>query len=443
MPQVLVARMTCPACNTQFQVPVEQVLDVRADPGAKMRLLNGLVNLALCPQCGAGGMLNLPFLYHDPDKELALLYLPMEAGRNDVERQQAIGKLTGAVINSLPPEQRKAYLLQPQVFFTLEHLINQVLEADGVTPAMIEQQKARAGLLRRMLEATSDELLAALIKENDAAIDASFFRLLTMNLEITQATGQAADMQRLLALRGRLMELSSEGRAAKARGDMLEVLRAEPTREKLLELLIQAPDEPTRDLLIAFGRPLVDYLFFQALTSRIESASDSAERERLTALRTQVLAVRDRLDAETQALYEARATLLRDLLLSDDPETLARQRAQELDQAFFNVLSANLREARAAGDAEAFKSLQALSALLVRLMDESLPPEVRLLNRLMAAEDDATVDELLQENRDLLTEDLVQYLEDTEATMREQGTLETADRLASVLAKVKLNLPQT
>ena len=443
MPQVLVARMTCPACNTQFQVPVEQVLDVRADPGAKMRLLNGLVNLALCPQCGAGGMLNLPFLYHDPDKELALLYLPMEAGRNDLERQQAIGKLTGAVINSLPPEERKAYLLQPQVFLTLEHLINQVLEADGVTPAMIEQQKARAGLLRRMLEATSDELLAALIKENDAAIDASFFRLLTMNLEITQATGQAADMQRLLALRGRLMELSSEGRAAKARGDMLEVLRAEPTREKLLELLIQAPDEPTRDLLIAFGRPLVDYLFFQALNSRIESASDSTERERLTALRTQVLAVRDRLDAETQALYEARATLLRDLLLSDDPETLARQRAQELDQAFFNVLSANLREARAAGDAEAFKPLQALSALLVRLMDESLPPEVRLLNRLMAAEDDATLDKLLQENRDLLTEDLVQYLEDTEATMREQGTLETADRLASVLAKVKLNLPQT
>jgi len=81
--------------------------------------------------------------------------------------------------------------------------------------------------------------------------------------------------------------------------------------------------------------------------------------------------------------------------------------------------------------------------LLVRLMDESLPPEVRLLNRLMAAEDDATLDKLLQENRDLLTEDLVQYLEDTEATMREQGTLETADHLASVLAKVKLNLPQT
>ena len=443
MSQVLLARMTCPACNTQFQVPVEQVLDVRADPGAKARVLNGLVNVAVCPQCGAGGMLNLPFLYHDPDKELALVYMPMEAGRDNLERQQAIGRLTSAVMNSLPPEERKAYLLQPQVFLTLENLVNRVLEADGVTPEMIEAQKARAGLLRRMVDTTSDDVLEAMIKENDAAIDASFLRLLTMNLEIAQAAGQAADVQRLLALRAKLMELSSAGRVAKARGDMLEALRAEPTREKLLDLLIQASDEPTRELLVVFGRPLLDYLFFQALTSRIESASDKDERERLTAMRTEVLAVRDRLDAETQALYDERAALLRDLLLSDNPEALARRRIQELDQAFFNVLSANLREARAAGNTEALKSLQALSGLVLQLMDESFPPELRLFNRLMAAEDDATVEKLLQENRSLLTEDLVQYMEAAEASMREQGTLETADRLASVLAKVKISLPQT
>lgn len=443
MSQVLLARMTCPACNTQFQVPVEQVLDVRADPGAKARVLNGLVNVAVCPQCGAGGILNLPFLYHDPDEELALVYMPMEAGRDNLERQQAIGRLTSAVMNSLPPEERKAYLLQPQVFLTLENLVNRVLEADGVTPEMIEAQKARAGLLRRMVDAASDDVLEAMIKENDAAIDASFLRLLTMNLEIAQAAGQAADVQRLLALRAKLMELSSAGRAAKARGDTLEALRAEPTREKLLDLLIQAPDEPTRELLVVFGRPLLDYLFFQALTSRIESASDKDERERLAAMRTEVLAVRDRLDAETQALYDERAALLRDLLLSDNPEALARRRTQELDQAFFNVLSANLREARAAGNAEALKSLQALSGLVLQLMDESLPPELRLFNRLMATEDDAAVEKLLQENRSLLTEDLVQYMEAAEASMREQGTLETADRLASVLAKVKISLPQT
>jgi hypothetical protein len=443
MPQVLLARVTCPGCHNQFQAPVEQVLDVRADPDAKIRVLNGLVNVAVCPHCGTRGALNLPFLYHDPDKELALVHMPMEAGRDDLERQQAIGKLTGAVMESLPPEERKAYLLQPQVFLTLETLINKILEADGVTPEMIEAQKAKAALLQRMLEATSDEVLEAMIKENDAAIDAGFLRMLAMNLEIAQFSGQAASVQRLLALRDKLLELSSAGQSVKARGEMLEALRTEPTREKLLDLIVRAPDEQTRELLVTFGRPLLDYLFFQSLTSRIESAADEDERERLTALRTEVLALRDRLDEETRALYEERSALLRDLLLSDDPEMLARRRFPELDQAFSNVLAANLEEARTAGDEEAIKALQAIWALVLRLMEETLPPEVRLFNLLMAAEEDAEVEKLLQENRDLVTERMVKFMEEAEARIREEGMLEAAERLASILEKAKGMVAET
>jgi hypothetical protein len=437
MPQALVARVNCPSCHHPFQVPVDQILDVRADPSAKMRVLNGLVNVAVCPQCGAGGPLGLPFLYHDPDQELALLYMPMEAGRDDLERQRAIGSLTSAVMDSLPPEERKGYLFQPQVFLTLENLSNRILEADGVTPEMIEEQKAKAELLQRMLDATSDEVLEAMVRENDAAIDADFLRLLALNLEVAQATGQAADVPRLLALRNKLLELSSEGRAVKSRGEAVEALRAEPSREKLLELLVQAPDDPTRELLIVFGRPMLDYLFFQSLTAQIEAASDAAERERLTALRTQVLEVRDRLDEQTRALYEERSALLRDLLLSDDPESLARTRFEELDQAFLNLLTANLEEARAADNEEAVRSLQALWGLILRLTEETLPPELQFLNRLLVAEDDVEIDRLLQENRDLVTERLVQVLEQAEANVREEGESETAERLAAVLNKVR------
>ena len=437
MPQVLLARVNCPSCGNPFQTPVEQILDVRADPGAKMRVLNGLVNLAVCPQCGVRGTLSLPFLYHDPDKELALVYMPMEAGRDNLDRQQAIGKLTSAAMESLPAEERKGYLFQPQVFLTMENMVNKILEEDGVTPEMIEEQKAKAELLQRMLDATSDEVLEAMIKENDAAIDAGFLRLLNMNLEVAQATGQAAGLPRLLAVRNKLIELSSEGRAAKVRSDTLEALRTEPTRDKLLELLIEAPDEPTRELLIVFGRPLLDYSFFQNFTSRIESAAGDDERERLTALRKGVLDIRDRLDQETRALYEERSALLRDLLLSDDPEALARRRSQELDQAFLNVLAANLEEARAAGNAEAVASLQAIWDMLLRMMEESLPPEVQFLNRLMAAEDDAEIEELLQDGREFVTERLIQLMEDAEARIREEGDLETADRLALVLGKAR------
>lgn len=437
MPRVMLARVTCPGCRNPFETPIEQILDVRDDPGGKIRVLNGLVNVAACPHCGMRGALNLPFLYHDPDNELALVYMPLEAGRSDLERQQAIGKLTSAVMDSLPPEERKAYLLQPQVFFTLENLANKILEADGVTPEMIEQQKAKVELLQRMLDVTSDESLEAMIKENDASIDAGFFRLLGLNLEMAQAAGRAADVQRVAALQSKLLELSSEGQVVSARGEMLRALRTQPTREKLLDLLIQAPDEPTRGLLVTFGRPLLDYPFFQALTARIESAPDEAGQERLKALRKEILDVRDRLEEATRALYEARAGLLRDLLLSDDPETLARRRFPELDEAFLNALAANLEKARASGDGQTVRALQFIWDLVLRLAEESMPPEVRFLNRLVAVESDAEVERLLQENRDLVTERLIRFMEETEAGIREQGALETAERLASVLEKAR------
>lgn len=437
MAQVLLARVNCPSCGNPFQTPVEQVLDVGADPSAKVRVLNGLVNVAVCPTCGTRGALGLPFLYHDPDNELALVYMPLEAGRDDLERQQAIGRLTSAVIDSLPPEERKAYLLQPQVFLTLENMAKKILEADGITPEMIEEQKARAELLQHMLDAPSEETLEAMIEEHDADVDARFLRLLGVNLEIAQAAGQAADVQKLLALRNKLLELSAEGRKVRARSEMLETLRGEPTRDKLLELLIQAPDQPTRELLIVFGRPLLDYPFFQSLTSRIESAPDADERKRLTEMRKEILAIRDRLDEETRTLFVDRSAFLRDLLLSDDPETLARRRFQELDQAFFSVLTANLEEARAAGDEETVRALEEVWDLGLLLMEESLPPELRLFNRLMAAESQEEVDRLLQANRHLVTERLVGLMEEAEANLQEEESSEAVTHLALVLGKVR------
>jgi hypothetical protein len=154
-------------------------------------------------------------------------------------------------------------------------------------------------------------------------------------------------------------------------------------------------------------------------------------------LRAEVLEIRDRLDEETRALYEERSALLRDLLLSDDPETLARRRFQELDQAFLNLLAANLEEARSAGENEAVEALQAIWRMILGLVEETLPPELRLFNRLMSAEDGAEIDRLLDENRDLVTDRLVQYMEATEADMQEEGSTEAAEHLALVLEKAR------
>lgn len=438
MPQ-MIARITCPNCQNQFQTPVEQVIDVRADPGAKGRVLNGAVNVAVCPHCGMGGPLGLPFLYHDPEKELAFVFMPMEAGRSDIERQQAIGKLTTEVMNSLPPEERKGYLLQPQVFFSMDNMIDKLFEVEGITPEMIEEQRAKADLLRRMLETESGEDLEALIKENEEAIDDDFFRLLAINLQVVQSTGQAAGLEKLVALREKLLEVTDIGKRVKAQEEMIEALRADPTRETLVDLLIKSTDEETREVLLVFGRPLLDYPFFQALTARIDATSDAKEKRRLTALRKEVLEVRDRLDEEARAVVEERAELLRDLLISSDPENLARRRFAELDQAFFNLLASELEDAQEAGNESAVKSLQRIWELVMRLSEETLPPVVRLLNRLMSVEDEADIDKMLQANRPLVTEQFVAMLEQAQASMQgdEEAPPEAAERLALVAAKAK------
>ena len=436
MPQAMLARVTCPNCNNQFQTPVEQILDVGTDPNAKMRVFNGQVNVAVCPQCKTGGSLDLPFLYHDADKELALVYMPMQAGRTDLERQQAIGKLTRAVMDSLPPDERKAYLLQPQVLLTMENLTNKILEADGITPEMIEEQKAKADLLRRMFQTTSDKALEAMIAENDALIDSEFFDLLSLNIEMAQGTGQAAAIGPILALREKLVELSSEGQTIKAQGEAVEALRAEPTREKLLELLGQTADARTHELLIAFGRSLLDYSFFQSLTAQIKAAVNEGEKEQLTALRAEVLDVRDRIDERTRALYQVRSALLQELLLSDDPADLARRRSQELDQVFFGILTANIKDAQAKNNKETVTALRSIQDMILRLIEETLPPEIRLVNRLMAAGSESEIEEMLRSDRDLLTEQLVQFVEGAEADSKEKGDAKTSDRLALILRKI-------
>lgn len=437
MSQVMLARITCPNCRNVFQTPIEQILDVGQDPTAKMRTINGLVNLVHCPHCGMDGQLNLPFFYHDPKHELALVYMPMEAGRDEMERQRFIGSLTSAVINGLPVEERKGYLLQPQVMITMEGLVNKVLEAEGITKEMIEAQRAKAALLQRLIESPSEEVMEAIIRENDASIDDEFFRILVMNLEIAREAGQNADVQRLLAVRSRLLEASSEGRRIKVQGEMLEALRNNPTREKLLELLVEAQDRRVREALIILGLPLVDYRFFQSLTARIEEAADQEEKERLASLRAEILEVRSKVEEATRALYAERSALLRALLQSENPEALARRRFSEIDQAFINLLTASLEEARSEGDLNTVRALQEVWNMILKLTEETLPPEIRLFNLVMNAENEDEVEKLLQENRDLLSAPLLQFMERAAAEMEEADDEEVARRAKFVLEKAR------
>lgn len=113
-------RTNCPRCKSPVVADVEQLFDMNVDPQAKQRLLGGSANMIHCPTCGYEGMLSTPIVYHDPEKELLLTFFPSEMGLPLNEQEKLIGPLINQVMNRLPVEKRKAYLLRPQSMLTFQ-----------------------------------------------------------------------------------------------------------------------------------------------------------------------------------------------------------------------------------------------------------------------------------------------------------------------------------
>src|SRR5512143_538808 len=136
-------QMNCPRCRQPIIAEVEQLFDVGADPQAKQRFLSGGANVAQCQNCGYQGPLSTPVVYHDPSKELLLTYFPPELGLPLNEQERLMGPYITQVLNRLPPEKRKAYLLRPQSMLTMQTMIDKILEADGITKEMVEASQKR------------------------------------------------------------------------------------------------------------------------------------------------------------------------------------------------------------------------------------------------------------------------------------------------------------
>ncbi len=441
------AKTQCPACGSSFQTPLDQILDVRVDPQVKQRVLSEAVNVAQCPSCGWVGRLNVPFIYHDPGREIALLYLPPESGRNEAERQKAAGRLTRRLSDSLPPEERKGYLLNPETFITMDSLVRRVLELEGVTEEDMERSEAQQNLLRGLLEAEQEDW-DEMIQEHDELIDESFFYILNQNMQmfasIRERQGEEQlppQMQETLDKVERLQDYLAEnhalGQKLAARTEVLRPFIENPNRDTLVEALVSATDEETVEMLVQNGAPLMDYGFFQSLVKRIEETEDEEERERLKALRRKVLDVRDKLVQSSQQALEKRARLLQDLIHTEEPLKMARSHLSELDEAFSHVLQNHIQQARQAGNQKYLNKLQELTEVLDDLMEQSMPPEVALVRRLLRAPSDEATTELLEENRELINPAFLQFLEAMEERSRESDDVEVANRLQGLREKAQ------
>ncbi len=431
-------QISCPQCRMPVMVTLEQLFDVAQDPTAKNRFLSGQFNLIDCPNCHYQGQAATPILYHDPDKELLMSFVPMELGLPKNEQEKIIGKLMNEVINKLPMEKRKGYLLNPKAAFTLQGLIERVLEGEGITKEMLEAQRQKVQLAQKFMSTPEDQW-EALAKENDALMDAEFFQLLSATADATAARGNRAGAEQLMALQSQLAKLSSYGarlikqqQSLQAAAEELRKLGDKLTRDKLLELVLQADDHKAMAY-VTLVRQGMDYAFFEALTRRIDRAQGD-EKERLTHLREVLLQATAAVDQAVQAQMNAASDLLRTLLKAADLEKAVHDHMPEIDETFMAVLNANLEAAQKAGPqgAEVLERLSLLSDIISGLLEESAPPEIKFINELLDQSSDAEAQALLQSRADAVTPQLLSAMNYVIDNLRQNDQPDMADRLENL-----------
>lgn len=428
----------CPRCKAPVVAEIEQLFDLNVNPQAKQRLLSGQVNVIHCPACGYEGMLGTPIVYHDPDKELLLTFVPSELGLPANEQEKLIGPLLNQVMNKLPPEKRKAYLLRPQTMFTFQTLIERVLEADGITRQMIDEQQKRLNLLQRILSTPQAESRLEIIKQEEALIDASMFSLLTRLIESALAQGDERGARVLAAIQKELLDNTAIGQEIKSQSEeaqqavqlLQEAAKEGFTRQKLLDLVVQTAESDVKlSTIVSMTRNGMDYTFFQMLAERIEQASGD-EKTRLETLRQKLLDYTRKVDEQVQLQLEDSRKLLNQILAAENVETATQEHLGELDAYFVEVLQQELNTARSNGDLERIAKLQQVNVVLEKA--SAPPPELALIEQLLEAPSYDERMKLLQEKSEMVTPEFVQMLSALIAQSEEQQPPEVVTALKEI-----------
>jgi hypothetical protein len=408
MPQTQIA---CPRCRQMIPAQVEQLFDVTADPASKQRLIGGVSNRARCPFCGYEGNLATPVVYHDADKELLLTYFPAEMGLPANEQEKLIGPLINKVVSNLPAEKRKAYLFRPQSFLTYQSMIEKILEGDGVSKEMLDEQQKRLNLIQRLLQITTPDVRAEVIKQEAALLDEAFFTLFNRLTDAAVASNQRQTAQMMSALQDELLEGSEYGRKLKAQfGEMEAAMQSLQsagrglTREKLLEILLDAPNDQRIQALVSLARNGFDYSFFQILTAEIDKAS-GAERAKLEELRDKILDYTNQLDKAAEAQMKQADAFIEQLLTAPDVTQATLENIDQFgNEITAQVLEAKLREASQKKDSDRLDKIQ---KIVMVLQQANVPPELELINELIeSAGDEASLQAALKANEAELTDEL-------------------------------------
>jgi hypothetical protein len=420
---------------------IEQLIDVTQDPQAKQRLLGSVSNMARCPHCGFQGRLATPIVYHDNEKELLLTFFPPELNVPLNGQERVIGPLIKKVTDGLAPEKRKGYLLKPIPNLSYESMIKLILEKDGVTPEMLKEQQDRVQLVERLIQASSKDVRSEIIKQNASQIDEQFFALFGRLAQSATASGQQQIAQAMVELQEQLLEETEFGRQLKETVGELEAATKSLqeagqglTREKLLDIVIDSPNDARLKAYVSIARGGMDYQFFQLLTEKIDNASGD-DKAKLESIREKLLDLTSEVDKQLEARYKQAQEIVEKILAQDDVEKAVQANIQNVTQDVVDIASQMLRQASEKND---YARMGKLQKMIDVLRQASTPPEVEFIEHLLDAPDQATLENMLEANEPMINDEFMGALVGLVAQVdqaAEQGNPEAkalSDKLSNV-----------
>jgi len=433
--------ISCPQCRQPVAADITRLFDVSQDPDAKQILLSGAYNLIQCPNCGYQGQAPTPIVYHDPDKELLLTFFPPELSVPVNQQEQMIGPMIKKVMESLPMERRKAYLFKPETMLTRQRLMERILEEDGITPEMLESQQKRLNFLQR-LASTSPEARAEVIKQEEELVDEELLMILGRLIQSAAASGEEESTQVLAGLQQEILENTEYGQeiliqAKEQQAAMQDLEKASKeglTREKLLDLIIEAADSEIRLVtLVSMARGGLDYAFFQLLSERIQRASGE-QQAKLTELRENLLEMTNEIDKAIKEQQGLAKQLLDEILEQEDIEEATMEALPSINEIFLDVLRSEIQKARKEEAQDKLAKLQKVASAIQKV--SSPGANIELIEALIRAENDDAINAVLDENADELTDEFMQFLMNLlNQTQQQKGQEATAEKLQQIYRK--------
>lgn len=437
-------QVPCPQCGRNFVTDVHQVVDSKRTPHLKQALLTGQLNLAQCPHCGYAAQLSTMLLFHDPEYEIFMVHVPEQLNMSTEQREQMIGKMAQQVMDSLPQEERRAYMFQPEMMLNYQSFLERVLETEGVTKEQIQRQKKQADLLRRLIGMDKD-VVDHLVKENINLIDEDFLSMVQTFLDQSLQMNDSKAASSLTNLRVKLMTETPAGQAMQRRETAVRKLQKSAKKEGGLtpQLLVDAlvenvNDEDAVDGIVAAGQQAMTYEFFTLLTEELEKreAAGDPSAQKLKQLRGNLLELQKAMQDQSRAmLAEAEQTIQAIIDAEDKKEALALH-LDKVDDAFMYVISMKMQEAQQQNDKEAFAALAEIQAMIMALVESQLPPELQMLNQLVRTDSSEQQDEILNANQAMLNEDMLQMMDRVIGQARESGQADQQAHLEAIKEKI-------